>query len=1194
MATPTVPIALAIMAHPQEGEASSASTALAVFSSDLTRLLWANGTGARLLRLDAAGPQPADARINTAPIRQIRAAGRMLAAVGHAKALVRPPGGGLGPPATAELRPISGGQILDDFVLVSVSGLPSSHQAVDDRAILPDEAPDPETLAAFRVSADTHRVIARDDGGVLMLAKLDDERVLVWVGAAPQRHDAAADGPTDDDIPGTDGADPASSPRDVALEPQADADDESSDQSGKMGMSALLQRWYFRNRDGATSLPEPAAATEPEEAGGAELEAAATDRAAEESDYGTREAGDDRIVAADDADGPAMEQRHEPAAIDRGSSRDGNVQAATSDNALMPSPGPQQPYDAHAATAFPRRQLRSIWGTPERPEREASSTGATPKSDRGVTQEQPAPPEPVVGDTGSQRRNPTDSIPFGDDREGDRAAFAGELEEADDGVAETPFSPRLDVASVRFVWRIDSEGRFRSLSPEFAAAVGPRSADVVDRSFRDVAEAYGIDADGEVGRLLDRRDTWSGRTVFWPLENTDKRVPIDLAALPVYARDRSFDGFRGFGIARLADAVEDPEAVGLRLGTISGVAGDAREESLADDAVGRSREIGGRARLKRYSSEEREVSFGRRDPSDRPDRAPDREVPKVIRLEERRRPKDGDLSQDEEAAFRAIGQTLTHEETPNRLGQAIQTATKRIDELENARIDAQEPPEIANDAGKASDPDEAVARPPKAPVEDLTDHGHAPSEAAHDADDDDIDSGSAEMPPSDRSALLAELETVYADLPLPVLVQVREDLVYGNREFFDLTGYGTVTALDDAGGLAHLFTDSPEPESENEAPSIRRATGETVAVRTHMQRSTIAGRSCLVMSFFASPDTSAAAMRHDPAGIVAPDEAGNGSERETLRQEVADLNAVIETAADGLVLLDTTGTIRSMNDAAHTLFAIAEGNSAGRPFITLFAHQSQKAASDYLEELRRGDASADSEGREVVGRIAEGGFVPLLLYCGRLPDERGWYALVRNIAHRKRVEEELTTARREAEAASLQKSQFLANISHELRTPLNAIIGFADVMAAECFGPIGNERYLEYLDDIKRSGHHVLDLVNDLLDISKIEAGKLDLAFEARRRGRAEISRQRDRDERARDRDRHDAVPADQSGCAAARRRHRPRPTADEGADGGEPRRLRDFLDLRRGYAGGDSVSAAKSSDRLNRFSPSRFRMIQH
>ena len=91
----------------------------------------------------------------------------------------------------------------------------------------------------------------------------------------------------------------------------------------------------------------------------------------------------------------------------------------------------------------------------------------------------------------------------------------------------------------------------------------------------------------------------------------------------------------------------------------------------------------------------------------------------------------------------------------------------------------------------------------------------------------------------------------------------------------------------------------------------------------------------------------------------------------------------------------------------------------------------------------------------------------------------------------------MSDARREAERASALKSDFLAKVSHEIRTPLNAILGFAEVIMDERFGPVGNERYREYLRDIHTSGAHVMSLVNDLLDLSKIEAGKVELDFVA-------------------------------------------------------------------------------------------------
>jgi signal transduction histidine kinase len=87
-------------------------------------------------------------------------------------------------------------------------------------------------------------------------------------------------------------------------------------------------------------------------------------------------------------------------------------------------------------------------------------------------------------------------------------------------------------------------------------------------------------------------------------------------------------------------------------------------------------------------------------------------------------------------------------------------------------------------------------------------------------------------------------------------------------------------------------------------------------------------------------------------------------------------------------------------------------------------------------------------------------------------------------------------AERHAAAASRTKSEFLANMSHELRTPLNAVIGFSDILLQQMFGPLGHGRYLDYARDINECGAHLLQLVNEILDLSKIEASKLDLHLE--------------------------------------------------------------------------------------------------
>ena len=93
-------------------------------------------------------------------------------------------------------------------------------------------------------------------------------------------------------------------------------------------------------------------------------------------------------------------------------------------------------------------------------------------------------------------------------------------------------------------------------------------------------------------------------------------------------------------------------------------------------------------------------------------------------------------------------------------------------------------------------------------------------------------------------------------------------------------------------------------------------------------------------------------------------------------------------------------------------------------------------------------------------------------------------------------ERELNDAKEQAEARNRAKSEFIAHVSHELRTPLNAIIGFSEMMMQKIFGPLGNEKYDEYADVINSAGRHLLDQINQVLDLSKIDAGKITLEFE--------------------------------------------------------------------------------------------------
>ncbi len=184
------------------------------------------------------------------------------------------------------------------------------------------------------------------------------------------------------------------------------------------------------------------------------------------------------------------------------------------------------------------------------------------------------------------------------------------------------------------------------------------------------------------------------------------------------------------------------------------------------------------------------------------------------------------------------------------------------------------------------------------------------------------------------------------------------------------------------------------------------------------------------------------------------------------------------------------------------LFAAFVGMSAGRIIgkRPAEAHGGPLARilMDGDERLLSGNAVAGSTEEEIVDR--EGNACVLLTSKALFHAEDGEEAMVVtvfvDITERKRTEIDLIAAKDQAELANRTKTEFVANMSHELRTPLNAIIGFSQVIAGEMLGPVGTPKYVGYARDILVSAEHLLGLINDILDVSKLEAGKLDLAEE--------------------------------------------------------------------------------------------------
>ena len=215
--------------------------------------------------------------------------------------------------------------------------------------------------------------------------------------------------------------------------------------------------------------------------------------------------------------------------------------------------------------------------------------------------------------------------------------------------------------------------------------------------------------------------------------------------------------------------------------------------------------------------------------------------------------------------------------------------------------------------------------------------------------------------------------------------------------------------------------------------------------------------------------------------------------------ELAELKSILDIAADGVLIIDRAGTVLQANARVGAIFGAEPSALAGTAFFDLFAPDSARIVRDCFDWLTRpGAPKTLSEGRDVIGKLQRGGFISLHMTMGRIGEQEPKFcALIRDITAWKKSQEDLLNAKRAAEKASTAKSEFLAKVSHEMRTPLNAIIGFSEVMMSERFGPVGNDRYRDYLHDIHDSGEHLVSLLNDLLDLSKIEAGKLELTFTA-------------------------------------------------------------------------------------------------
>jgi PAS domain S-box-containing protein len=576
---------------------------------------------------------------------------------------------------------------------------------------------------------------------------------------------------------------------------------------------------------------------------------------------------------------------------------------------------------------------------------------------------------------------------------------------------------------LRFVWQMDHDGRFTLGSEEFAALAGPRTAAVLGQPWQDIATALGLDPEERVAQAIATRDTWSGITVSWPVDDSAEPLAVELSGLPVFDRERTFRGYRGFGvcrdIARLTALRERKRAASTTPTPAVTPATDAQRLAAVPANV---------------------VPF----PAPAPDHTPT-------------------LSPIERRAFHELSRKLTQRLTASGIEYKVAAAVD---------------PDAAGLGDELANPEPNAAGP--SDTSDLAEVARTMSErgAAHDAGQ-----WHPELEVATRVAQSGrDARPMFDKLPVGVLVYRLDQLLYANPAFLRWGGHDSLEGVVSAGGLDSLFVEPAIAVGGVGIPlALRVDRGDKIPVQAEL----------VAIHWDGEPAHALVTV----AAVGGPEPAR--TQLDEAQATVAELRAILDTATDGVIVLDRAGHILSANRSAEALFGYESRELAGKSFLDLFAPESTDTASEYFESLARdGIASMLNNGREVIGRARQGGLIPLFVTLGTIGDDRAKLcAVFRDMTQWKKTEGELLSAKRQAEQASSAKSDFLAKISHEIRTPLNAIIGFSEVMMEERFGPIGNERYRDYLKDIHASGGHLLSLINDLLDLSKIEAGKLDLTF---------------------------------------------------------------------------------------------------
>ncbi len=218
---------------------------------------------------------------------------------------------------------------------------------------------------------------------------------------------------------------------------------------------------------------------------------------------------------------------------------------------------------------------------------------------------------------------------------------------------------------------------------------------------------------------------------------------------------------------------------------------------------------------------------------------------------------------------------------------------------------------------------------------------------------------------------------------------------------------------------------------------------------------------------------------------------------ENLQRTEGHLRALVDTVFDGVISTDKKGIIKSFSPAAERIFQYSRDEVIGRKVEMLMPEPYHSEHDGYIHAyMSTGVRKVMGGKREVQGKRKDKTTFPLDLALGEstVGGEPLFIATIRDISRRKQHAQALSDAKEQAEAANKAKSDFLSSMSHELRTPLNGIIGFAQLLEFNREEPL-SESQKEYVDHILNSGRHLLDLINEILDLARIESGRVELEY---------------------------------------------------------------------------------------------------